>query len=311
MPETPFPTLSRITRHVLWLIAALAFMAPSSSRAQDSDEIDSWWSRYVRNEPAALAAASAVAQRSGHLLRLKLRDRTLELESATYYCSGDGERCDDGRLRCNDVIPCSDYTFMHHERQAGAYVVLVYSYGEDRTVFWIDDTTGKVTDIKSEPHFSPDGTHFAIVQYSDFGGAYSGIQVWRTKGPFLLTEYHELNSDAVGPRIYANFIRWLDNHSFLLTVHWNNQTSGFTSSVKRGDVWAFERPPAAEAPSIICSYGRAEFNDTTGMTLLLKLDYGAVCVEDKTNTHVETEVKHCVFSASASPCENIEIPRVR
>ena len=47
------------------------------------------------------------------------------------------------------------------------------------------------------------------------------------------------------------------------------------------------------------------------MTLLLKLDDGAVCVEDKSNTHVETEVKHCAFSAAASPCENIEIPRVR
>ena len=134
---------------------------------------------------------------------------------------------------------------MHHERQAGAYVVLVYSYGEDRTVFWIDDTTGKITDIKSEPHFSPDGIHFAVVQYMDCCG-YSCIQVWRTKGPELVAEYHELDGHPTGPRIYANFIRWLDNESFLLAVHWNNHTSGFTSIVSRGGVWAFERPPAAE-----------------------------------------------------------------
>lgn len=199
---------------------------------------------------------------------------------------------------------------MRHDKNANAFILLVSSHGEDLTVLWVDDETGTVTNINGEPHFSPDGTHFAIVQIVDCC-SYNGIQIWRTNGPFPLTEYHELNPDPVGPRIYANFIRWLDNQSFLLAVHWNNYTSGFTSIVSRGDVWAFERPPAAETPPIICSYGRAELNDTNGITVLLKFDYGVVCVEDKSNTHVETEVKHCAFSAAASPCENIEIPRVR
>lgn len=315
MSKLPSHAFSRITGHVLWLIAALAVMVPSSSRAQDSAEIDIWSRRYVHNEPAALAAASAVAQRSGHVLRLKLRDRTLELENATDYCSGDGERCDDGSLRCDGVNECRSYWFMRHEKNANAFILRVVSYDEDRTVLWLDDRTGKVTEINSEPHFSPDRTHFAIVQSSDCCG-YSGIQVWRTEGPALIAEYHELNFDPLlneplYPRIYVNFIRWLDNDSFLLSTHWNNETSGTTLMKRHGGLWALERPPEIYAVRMDCAWGRRNPVNRTGALLPLKLPDGQVCYEDRLNVHVETEVRHCAFSAAASPCTNIEIPRVR
>ena len=182
---------------------------------------------------------------------------------------------------------------------------------EGGTVYWIDETTGQVTNINSEPHFSPDGIHFAIVQTVD-AYSYSGIQIWRSKGPTLVNEYRELNPHYPnGPRIYANFIRWLDNDSFLISTHWNNETSGTTSLVQRDGVWVPVRPPTEFTVPMKCLWGSPEPTNTTGSFLPLKLPDGYVCIEDNLRTHVETEVKHCAFSAAASPCENIEIPRVR
>ena len=81
--------------------------------------------------------------------------------------------------------------------------------------------------------------------------------------------------------------------------------------VRRGSDWLPARPPEIYAVPMRCSSDYTEQETTSGAFLPLTLPDGQVCVEDRTRTRLETEIRNCVFSAAAMPCENIEIRRSR
>jgi hypothetical protein len=310
----------RMIVNLLSLFAMLAVMVPWQRQplASHCGQGD-WQNRYIVNESVALNAVSDLAIRNGPILRLKIADFWIELEDVL-ACDHQEEECLKRGIQTtcdHDDGICRAHTFMRHEAAAGAFLVLL-RFWEGSTVFWINDKTGQITDINGEPQFSPDGAYFAIVQTPDVYD-FSGIQVWRTKGPALQTEY--LSFDP-GLQIYLNFIRWLDNDSFLMITHWNTtdwrkedynsiQTSGTTSMVRRGSDWVPARPPEIYAVPMRCSADYTQQQSASDAFLPLTLPDGQVCVEDRTRTRQETEVRNCVFSAAAMPCENIEIRRAR
>lgn len=306
--------------NLLSLLAMLAVMVPwqRQSLASHWGQGD-WQNRYIVNESVALNAVSDLAIRNGPILRLKIADLWIDLEDVL-ACDHQEEECLKRRIQTtcdHDDSICRTHTFMRHEPAAGAFLVLVL-FWEGSTVFWINDKTGQITDINGEPQFSPDGAYFAIVQTPD-AYDFSGIQVWRTKGPVLQTEYQSLDPDHL---IYLDFIRWLDNDSFLMITRWTTtdwrkehynsiQTSGTTSMVRRGSDWVLARPPEIYTVPMRCSADDTRQENISDTFLSLILPDGQVCVEDRTRTHQETEIRNCVFSAAAMPCENMEIRRSR
>jgi hypothetical protein len=303
-----------------WLLVVLFVMLSWAVNVQASGRTpEDWQDRYIKGESSALSLASSWVNRFGPILRLKLKDSVLDLEDVL-ACEHAEEVCRlrNVRIRCDaDVSMCRSYTFMRREPAAAAFIVLVRFY-EGSTILWIDEKTGQIADINSEPHFSPDGTHFAIVQTSD-AYDYTGIQVWRTEGPVLLAEYRNLDTDTL---IYLNFVRWLDNDSFLIATHWyvtdwqledynSRQVSGMTSMVRRGANWFPERPPARYTIPIICSPDYPNEEKALGSFLPLRLPDGQVCIEDWARSHVESAVRNCIFSAVAMPCETKDIPQTR
>lgn len=304
-----------VGRFVILVLTVLLQRQPQASSWAPGD----WQDRYISNESVALKAVSELASRDGPILRLKIAEFWMELEDVP-ACDHQEEECLKRGIQTtcdHDDGICRAHTFMRHEAAAGAFLILV-SFWEGSTVFWINDKTGQITDINGEPQLSPDGAHFAIVQTPDVYD-FSGIQVWRTKGPALQTEYHSLDPDLL---IYLDFIRWLDNDSFLMITRWNTtdwrkedynstQTSGTTSMVRRGSDWVSARPPEIYAVPMRCSADYTQQQSASDAFLPLTLPDGQVCVEDRTGMRQETEVRNCVFSAAAMPCENIEIRRAR
>ncbi|MCX7378693.1 MAG: hypothetical protein NTY94_18330 [Alphaproteobacteria bacterium] len=259
----------------------------------------------TRAEPAALAASEGRAVRVGGRLLLHAKEQLVVLT--------DKDDCGD------QYWECFGHTFLRHQQDAGAFIVEARG-GERSQTLWIDDVTGNATEIGGDPHLSPDRTYFTVVRYWDSAG-YSGIQIWRKGGPALEAEYGEVNGDGTsGPRIYAQFVRWLDNNTILLETEWGEPDPpndvwksifGTTTVVQRGGVWALERPPEKYARATECGWRRREGTrqDRTPASWLLSHD--RICTDHDASTGPVTRVRNCVFSASASPCENIEIPRVR
>jgi hypothetical protein len=300
---------------VILAIAVFLQRQPQASNWATGD----WQDRYISNESVALKAVSELASRDGPILRLKIAEFWMELEDVL-ACDHQEEECRKRGIQTtcdHDDSICRAHTFMRHEAAAGAFLVLI-RFWEGSTVFWINDKTGQITDINGEPQFSPDGAYFAIVQTPD-AYDFSGIQVWRTKGPALQTEYQSLDPDHL---IYLDFIRWLDNDSFLMITHWYTtdwrkedynsiQISGTTSMVRRGSDWVPARPSEIYAMPMRCAADYTQQEYTSDAFLPLTLPDGQVCIEDRTRTRLETEIRNCVFSAAAMPCENIEIRRSR
>ena len=256
-------------------------------------------------ESTALASSEGRAERVGGRLLLHAKEQLVVLT--------DKDDCGD------QFWECFTHTFLRHQQDAGAFVVMVAG-GERAQTLWINGVTGKVTEIGGDPHISPDRTHFVVAQYTDCC-AYSGIQVWRRDGPALEAEYGEVDGDGTaGPRIYAQFVRWLDNNTILLETEWGEpdppndvwkSVFGTTTVVQRGGVWALERPPEKYARATECAWRRREGTPQDRTPAGSLLSHDRICTDHDASTGPVTRVRNCVFSASASPCENIEIPRVR
>lgn len=307
-------------------LVVLTVMLPGIGHGQVfSDSNQDWQDRYIKEEPTALAEVSALVSRVDRILRLKLQDFTLELENIDFCEYREEERClRNIRDTCDDdVARCRSYFFMRHEATVGAFLVLV-RFWEGSTVLWIDEKTGQITNINSKPHFSPDRSHFAIVNTPD-AYDYSGIQVWRTKGPVLQAEYGELDSAS---RVYLNFISWLDNDSFLMSAEgvptdWDLEgakierapaiVSATTSMVRRGASWVLDRPPLTYNVPITCTSDSPIEENNPGAFLPPTPPASEICTEDRHRFYVQmrTGFRNCIFSAVATPCKNIEIPRAR
>lgn len=287
----------------LLLALGISLSGPAGAQEIDRDPMNFFYPRQ-RTEPPALASSGGRAARDGSRLLLHAKERLVVL--------ADKDDCVD------QYWECFGHIFLRHQRDAGAFVVMIAASERSQTL-WIDDVTGKVTVIGGDPHLSPDRMHFVVVQYMDCCG-YSGIQVWRRDGAVLEAEYHELNGDGTaGPRIYAHFIRWLDGDAFLLGTEWGEpdppsdvwkSVFGTTAIVRSGGVWTLERPPMRHARATECAWRPREGMRPAKTPAEWLLNRDKICTDLGAGTGVETKVRNCVFSASASPCENIEVPRV-
>jgi len=312
--------LKRPGAQLIRLLVILCAMLPSVGYGESlSGLTEDWQDRYIKDEPTALAGTSGLVSRVDRILRLKLQDFILELEDINFCEYREEERCRRNiRDTCDDdVARCRSYFFMRHEASVGAFLVLV-RFWEGSTVLWIDDKTGRITDIHSKPHFSPDHAHFAIVNTPD-AYDYSGIQVWRTKGPVLQAEYGDMDTAS---RIYLNFIRWLDDDSFLMFAEWistdwdleyakiepaSGIVSATTAMVRRGANWVLERPPLTYNKPINCPQASPVEENNPGGFLPLTPPASQICIEDRHRLHVRTGVRNCIFSPVAMPCKNTEI----
>lgn len=187
------------------------------------------YDRVHRGEPAALSDAAGRVRRQGNVLRLLARDREVVFENIE-YCEDREDVCRARQVRdCqHNVTDCRVFSLLRHDRKARAFLVYV-SFYEDFRVLWVDDRTGKITDIGGLPHLSPDGVYFAVAQRMDCcGTSYSGIQVRRTNGALLEFEekFEELDrnsAEKIYRRIYFDFKEWIGRDSFLLKMQWEEK----------------------------------------------------------------------------------------
>ena len=316
--------MKRAHTQLVRFLVILCVMLPWVGHGQVfSDSNQDWQDRYIKEEPTALAEVSALVSRVDRILRLKLQDFTLELENIDFCEYREEERClRNIRDTCDDdVARCRSYFFMRHEAALGAILILV-RFWEGSTVIWIDDKTGRITNINSKPHFSPDRSHFAIVNTPD-AYDYDGIQVWSTQGPTLQAEYGNLDSAS---RFYLNFIRWLDNDSFLMSAEWisidwnlaytntnyaSESVSATTSMIRRGGNWILERPPLTYNVPVNCPSDYPIEENSPGAFLPPTPPISQICIEDRHRLNERTGIRNCIFSPLATPCKNMESSRAR
>jgi hypothetical protein len=141
--------------------------------------------------------------------------RAAELELAlannrrTFF-RNDESRCLEGIIPSRDDS-CVEFFFVGHP-QPRFYLLRAHYYeGSDYRL--LDVTSGHVTRLAAEPHFSPNGERVIAVSAAETYDP-TGIEIWSTVGPSTALEWkHEAKAYAL-----YSFVRWDGNDSVLLEV---------------------------------------------------------------------------------------------
>lgn len=221
-------------------LAVLTSIATAQPVTTPEDDENSF-TAMRRIEANAIAASQGRVERDGPSLSVRAEQRTVVFRDVDDRDAvGDVTECERSPERCPVFI------FRPYGQGHRGFIVTV-AYSEGRETLWIDDVTGAETEIGGEPHFSPDGTRFVVVEAWICCNSFDGVRVWSSVGP--RPEWEHAGSFE-NNRAYFKFRRWLDNDRVELGAEVeipSTNLPGYTSqtflailSRKRG-AWTIER----------------------------------------------------------------------
>lgn len=121
---------------------------------------------------AAIMAGRAIPNRAGLTLVLT-GGRHLTMSNDARGCPVDGQGLDDGH--------CYRYVLLRNLPDQHAFVVDEIYYEGD-SLLLVDDRTGRQTGIDGMPVFSPDGTHFLVIDEDEANDHDNNLEIWRRDG---------------------------------------------------------------------------------------------------------------------------------
>ncbi len=155
----------------------------------------------VDREAPSVEAAGGAAERNGTKL-------LLHLTSGKIQTLTDGPSCFDDLPKTSS---CYGYEFIRYERAHGVFVVHQYHYEGGEHII-IDDRSGKLTQLESDPYFSPNGDTALELVYGE-DGYYSGqprTSIWRRHGGRFILEWSKPLTDGYGEASFS-ILGWRSN----------------------------------------------------------------------------------------------------
>jgi hypothetical protein len=222
--------VSRPARCALASLLVLVALGAGNSRAGALGTCtydDAPWKPYQRDEADALAATGGKAWHIGDTLFLYTPK---------------------GLVRLTSVPDCNDqdypgqlfeiYFLVRQDEAHHGFVVYRHDY-EFGHIVWVDSETGTITRLIDEPHFSPKGKFFAVVN-RQLGPSAIAIQIWSSSEPKLLWEFQ--------PSSYGqfSFVRWASDDELdyrVKTVPDHRDSMVDARVVRDGNGWRRDGPP--------------------------------------------------------------------
>lgn len=185
-------------------------------------------------EPDCLARLSAIAQRRGDTLRLKLAN------GATKTLTGNHQACDN-----DDAEKCLRYNLRAYLPAQHAFVVAWNGYEENGSLV-ISTKTGRSVELDfSLPQFSPSGRWFASVNVNTIDESQYAVAIWST-APDVPKQVFRHSARVKLPFESWEFAGWEGDDRFRLKVEVNPGTGQTrtmeTSAVLTKQGWKLDWP---------------------------------------------------------------------
>ncbi|MDI9408893.1 MAG: hypothetical protein QM523_06585 [Candidatus Pacebacteria bacterium] len=176
------------------------------------------WGYFIYHQPSAHAETSAEATKAENEAKytdlktikathglVKRSGATLELTIANgkNISLTDGGGCEE-----EDVDTCYSYGFIEHNKKLKAYLVF-NRFWEGYQFLWINQVTGKTTELGDTPHLSPSGQRAILVNNVDPGFGFMGIEIWKLESGDPVLEWRYQSGCESECNSYS-FGKWLD-----------------------------------------------------------------------------------------------------
>jgi len=201
--------------------------APHIGRSYHPEVGENLQEGLARAESRALVDTGGRAAREGDTLRLALMGapeaRLKDFEACE---GGDREPKDFGAQINGDCVRYRLYAYWPDKH---AYMVSRIGF-EFEEILWIDDRTGKITTLLSEPQFSPRADYFFIYGDRDMNAEQQTFELYRVDvgGPIREWESHVVtDTQAATARSWSHDKIIIESHS--------------ADGTKAPDIWALKR----------------------------------------------------------------------